>query len=226
MIEFLCVEKHIFAVVQDQVEFTFEASLPMVHRSESNKRTKVEYLSLQATGAKEFIYYTMQHHILLLLAILLSSASYSAGQQVLQLKDEPCQNYEEISAALLDAKSAWVDPDCYDFTYTFTGFQIGQPEPQSVRVRNGVAENGEKTIDDFFTMIESLCVEGCPNVGAARCEMEFAMEGYPMSIFIDVNQYQPDNRRAYIIEDFNFVVCEPTDDNDGEPEESPQQRYV
>lgn len=174
--------------------------------------------------------------MLLSLAVLLTTTTYSIGQQVLQLKDEVCQNYEETSAALQDAKAAWVDPSCYDFSYTFTGYQIGQPEPQNVRVRNGVAENGEKTMDDFFGMIESLCVEGCPDAGAGRCEIEYAIEGYPMSIFIDIDKYQPDNRRAYTIEDFAFVVCdeqqEPTDETDGpsnpegQPQEVPEQRYV
>lgn len=174
----------------------------------------------------------MKYQILFLLAVLLVSVTSSLGQG-LQLIDEPCQNYQETSAALQEAKAAWVDPDCYDFAYTFTGFQVGLPVPQAVRVRNGVAENGEKTMDDFFGMVESLCVEGCPDAGAARCEIEYALEGYPMNIFIDIDKYQPDNRRAYTIEDFAFVVCdgqeEPTDvpeTPEEQPQESAEPRYV
>ncbi|GAX10926.1 hypothetical protein FisN_2Lh456 [Fistulifera solaris] len=149
----------------------------------------------------------MKNIIISAVLVLLTSATSSLGE-VLELIDEPCQNYEETSTALQEAKAAWVDPPCYDFSYTFTGFQVGEPVPQAVQVRDGVAENGNKTMDDFFQMIESLCVENCPAEGAARCEVEYALEGYPMNIFIDIDQYQPDNRRTYAIENFAFIDCD------------------
>ena len=160
------------------------------------------------------------------LAVLIVLVSSSFGEEVLQLVDEPCQNYEETSAALQEAKTVWVGPECYDFAYTFTGFQIGEPAPQAVRVRNGVAENGEKTMDDFFGMVESLCVEGCPAEGAARCEIAYGVEGYPTSIFIDMSKYYPDDRRAYLIENYAVVDCDGQEEPAPVPEIPAEPRYV
>lgn len=177
----------------------------------------------------------MKNAILVLLTVLMAMVTSSLGEDVMQLTDEPCQNYEETSAALQEAKTVWEGPDCYDFTYTFTGFQIGQPVPQVVQVRNGVAENGNKTMDDFFAMVESLCVENCPAEGAARCEIAYALEGYPMSIFIEMNKYFPDDRRTYTIENYAVVECddqgqeeptEVTENPEAQPQETPGPRYV
>lgn len=127
--------------------------------------------------------------------------------QAMKLEDAPCQNYEQAEEVLIAAKAIWASPPCYDFSYTFMGFQVGTPSPIGVQVRNGVAENSEKTMEDFFDMIESLCVRDCPTSGAARCSNTFSDQGFPTRIEIDISKFTPDGARNYVISDFAVVEC-------------------
>ena len=130
--------------------------------------------------------------------------------QMTKLEATPCTNWEETKANLDSAKALWSQPACYDFSYTFLGFQVGLPAPKTVQVRNGVVAGGvgDKTIDDFFSMIETLCVADCPTKGAQRCRVLYdATAGYPSSILIDISQYIADEERMYSISDFAIVDC-------------------
>jgi hypothetical protein len=132
----------------------------------------------------------------------------AAEGQVMKLEDKPCQNYEQSAEALSAAKAIWAAPPCYDFSYAFTGFQRGTPLSKSVRVRNGVLSGeGDKTIDDFFDMIDSLCLRDCPSSGAARCFNTYSDQGFPTRIEIDISKFTPDDARNYIITDFAVVEC-------------------
>lgn len=128
--------------------------------------------------------------------------------QVIKLDDPPCQNYQQAEAGLTAAKAIWTEPPCYDFSYTFTGFQRGTPSPKSVQVRNGVVTGeGDKHMGDFFDMIESLCIQDCPTSGAARCSNTYSDQGFPTSIDIDMSKFTPDGARSYTISDFAVVDC-------------------
>jgi hypothetical protein len=132
----------------------------------------------------------------------------AAEGQVTKLEDKQCQNYEQSAEALSAAKAIWAAPPCYDFSYTFNGFQIGKPSSKGVQVRNGVVSGeGDKTIDDFFDMIDSLCVRNCPASGAARCSNTYSDQGFPTRIEIDISKFTPDGARNYIIADFAVVEC-------------------
>ena len=125
----------------------------------------------------------------------------------MKLIDTPCQNYEKTKETLAAAKAVWAAPPCYDFSYTFMGFQVGTPSPKRVQVRNGVS-SGDKDMDDFFDMIESRCVRDCPTSGAARCSVTFSdLLGFPTRIEIDISQFTPDGARNYVISDFAVVEC-------------------
>lgn len=139
--------------------------------------------------------------------ILLEMALPVQGQ-ARKLVDIPCQNYEKTKEELNAAKAIWAAPPCYDFTYTFTGFQNGTPSPKSVQVRNGVLSGeGAQNIDYFFDLIEAFCVRDCPTSGAARCFNTFSDKGIPTKVEIDISKFSPDGARNYIISDFAVVEC-------------------
>jgi hypothetical protein len=126
------------------------------------------------------------------------------------LQSNFCTNWQATQAALLSAKSKWTQPPCYDFSYTFRGFQVGVPSPKTVKVRNGAVTGGtgDKTMTDFFNMIESLCVTSCPTVGAFQCNAKYnSTQGYPESIFIDMQEFSVDEERIYRLTDFVVVDC-------------------
>ena len=124
------------------------------------------------------------------------------------LGNTPCTDWETTLSELNAAKSIWADPMCYDFSYTFRGYQVGAPEKVSVQVRNGQpVKSGGMTLPSLFDMIETLCISNCPNEGAQTCSVTYAAEGYPTSIFIDMSEYEADEERVYDISDFVIVEC-------------------
>ena len=130
--------------------------------------------------------------------------------QAAKLQATPCENWEANKASFEEAKSKWAQPDCYDYSYTFRGYQVGLPEPTLVQVRNGVAvgEN-KKTLTDFFDMIETNCISECPTKGAQTCANEYdADNGYPSSVYIRMSQYIADGTMTYGIDDFVVVDCQ------------------
>jgi hypothetical protein len=148
-----------------------------------------------------------------LLLLLVASAMHPVASQettVMRLEGTPCTDFENSKTAFDAAKAAWTEPDCYDYSYTFLGFRIGVPEAKAVQIRNGVADGDDKTINDFFDMIESLCIADCPAQGADQCSVAYATEGYPLSIFIDVSKYQADDERIYELTNFAVVLCPAT----------------
>ena len=146
-----------------------------------------------------------------LVAIMLLLQHRVVQGQMTKLEAPPCTNWEETKANLDTAKAVWTQPACYDFSYTFLGFQIGLPAPKNVQVRNGVVAGGagDKTVNDFFNMIESLCVQDCPTAGAQRCRVSYDdTVGYPTSILIDISQYIADEERMYSLSDFAVIDCD------------------
>jgi hypothetical protein len=147
----------------------------------------------------------------LLLALLAAGRCQAEDQTITQLRATPCINWEENKDAFEEARAEWSAPPCYDFSYTFRGFQVGLPEAKAVQVRNGVISgDGDKSINDFFDMIETNCVTSCPTAGASKCVHKYAGDGHPLSIFIDMSQYRVGEELTYGISDYSVVDCAAT----------------
>lgn len=127
----------------------------------------------------------------------------------MRLQETPCVDYENTKSEFDAAKTSWTNPACYDFSYTFLGFQVGAPSVQAVQVRNGaVSGDGDKSVEDFFDMIESLCISSCPDEGAETCIIAYDdTNSYPTTIFIDMNQYTKDDERIFELASFSVVDC-------------------
>ena len=179
--------------------------------------------------------------LVLSIAVYFSGITTVAGQQGnLILETTPCIDYETTQSNLQAAKALWTSQQsqetCYTFRYTFLGYQIGLPTSISVQVlQNGVVLSPDvdnpKTIEDFFDMIESLCITDCPESGAERCIVAYNAEhGFPESLLIDMSSYTKDEEHDYILEDFELVDCASTqqqqvnfgEDGDGEEGEQEQ----
>jgi len=153
------------------------------------------------------------------LLFALSLAFVAADEPIaIPVPNPSCTNWEEASAKYNEAVAKWVEPECYVFTYTFRGFTIGGPDPQTRQVRNGTAINLTdeqeqmyfKTLQDFFDLINDLCIERCPGDGAFVCDITYSEASgvtYPSSIFIDVSQLMADEERIYDITDVSTVDC-------------------
>lgn len=138
---------------------------------------------------------------------------FTAAQGVIFLEPDVCANWTEAKEAYDAAMSVWIEPNCYNYSYTFWGFQIGLPTPVNVTVRYGVAVNADeggedKTMQVFTDMIYDLCIANCPDEGAETCIVEYAPEGYPTRINIDMSRYIADETRSYTITNFLAFDCE------------------
>lgn len=168
-----------------------------------------------------------QPAILLFLGIflLLTIPDVSAQITTISLDATPCIDWEETRTAWDAARSRWTSPDCYDYSSTFLGFQVGTPQSRLVQVRNGVISGGsdhDRTVNDFLNIIESRCLTGCPNQGAERCIISYASEGYPTSIYIDDSRYIADEELIYVLSDFRVVEdCSVTSIRDSSNEALP-----
>jgi hypothetical protein len=129
---------------------------------------------------------------------------------------QDCVNWESNSAAFETAAATWVEPACYTFSYTFLGLGFGPPMANVRDVGNGQALNaveGEQlsTIPDFYDMIESLCVSGCPGFGAHNCTITYntTVPGvtYPDFIYIDIDENMSDEEQIYRLDDVAVLNC-------------------
>jgi hypothetical protein len=134
--------------------------------------------------------------LLLFLLFLGSTVAQSVSSYSL---NTPCVNWENSTAEYEAAIVSWVEPTCYNFSYTFLGFSIGLPQPEERQIVNGVALNVSDdvffhTLQDFYDMIYDLCVRDCPGgpgkneTGAHQCTNKYTTVSgvtYPESILID-----------------------------------------
>jgi hypothetical protein len=114
-----------------------------------------------------------------------------------QMLNTPCVNWENNTADYESAISSWVEPACYNFTFTFLGFRTGGPKPQERQIINGAALNVPDgaffyTLQDFYDLIYDFCVLNCPGpgsgIGAAQCKNNYTTVSgvtIPEYIYID-----------------------------------------
>ncbi len=115
---------------------------------------------------------------------------------VQEMENELCVDWESTAAAYEAAFEQWTAPSCYSFTYSFSNSTINNLEIKR-SVRDGMSLlNGDEgtlhTLNDFWNLIQTNCIQGCPNDGAHSCTIEYFMneEGgfmYPMELYIDMD---------------------------------------
>ena len=134
--------------------------------------------------------------------------------------DDKCVNATALQAALGAARDAWSDPTCYDYkVQRVSNLPPNLQTTHDVQVRDGAAVDSgdtedsinQRTIPDYYSMIQESCLAGCPLGKSHQCQVEFdPSTGVPTRIMID-----PDSRVAD--EDFfvfsDFVECSDDDDN-------------
>jgi hypothetical protein len=148
------------------------------------------------------------------LLVFVLPAAYNC--QVILLAPTPCIDWEANAAAFQAAAALWTEPACYNYSYEFLGFSIGEPQPVPVAVRNGVASDGTRTMGFFWDMIESLCIADCPTDGAQYCTIKYSTsKGYPESIYIDMSEYTADEERIYQLSNFTIVNCSSSSSSTG-----------
>jgi hypothetical protein len=129
----------------------------------------------------------MKPHLLFLLIL---------GPAVTQSKSL-CLNSENSTADYRAANASWVEPDCYNFSFTFRGFGRGNTT-QERQIINGAALNAPEnatfnTLQDFYDLIYRSCVLDCPDTlgngtGADQCKNNYTnVSGLtiPEYIYID-----------------------------------------
>lgn len=142
----------------------------------------------------------------------------------IKLQNEVCLNSETTVPEFQASYNQWKQQDssCYSFSYTFLGYSV--PSVESRTVVNGKAvgltdyqkEMWYHTIEDFYSMIDQLCVRNCPRTNASapaahRCNITYSTTGsltYPSSIFIDVNQIMADEERVYRLDNVTLLSGE------------------
>jgi hypothetical protein len=146
----------------------------------------------------------------------------AAGEEVCEgaLFSPKCVNYETVETDLLAARALWADPACYDFTVQRLGMMPeDETRPFNMTVRNRtVVENGggstNETINSLLYMIEKHCIAGCSegSSGAAhKCEIEYAPDGFPISIFIDYEEMIADEEYSLLVSNLAVIEdCGPT----------------
>jgi hypothetical protein len=115
--------------------------------------------------------------------------------------NENCVNWENSTADYTAAIASWVEPACYNFSYTFLGFRVGQPQPQKRQIVDGTALNVADgvflhTLQDFYDMIYDMCVLNCPGgggngTGAHQCNNNYTnVSGVTYPEYINIDVYQ------------------------------------
>lgn len=155
-----------------------------------------------------------------------------AQDEVIQLKNEPCINWEATAAAYQAAFAQWQEPACYTFTYTFLGFSVGEPAGVTQTVRNGASlQEGDRkqfqTLADVWNLIDEQCIQNCPLNGAHLCDVVYATTNdedgglvYPTLVSIDPDSIVIDEELIYRIEDVRVLNCAELDAEDVVEEET------
>jgi hypothetical protein len=85
----------------------------------------------------------------------------------------------------------------------------------NIIVRNRVVvENGggrtSETINSLLAMIEERCLAGCPEESSGavhRCDIEYAPDGSPISIFIDYEEMVADEEYSLLVSNLEIIEC-------------------
>ncbi|GAX12867.1 hypothetical protein FisN_15Hh355 [Fistulifera solaris] len=162
---------------------------------------------------------------LFLLSLLLCVVSAQADE-IIQLVNEPCVNWEATAAAYQEAFAEWQEPECYTFTYTFLGFSVGEPGGVTRTVRNGTALEPDDdqpfgTLMDVWKLIEEQCIQNCPENGAHTCDIEYTTREdgnlvYPAFVSINPDALLMDEELIYRIQDVRTLDCEELETEEGE----------
>jgi cell division septation protein DedD len=155
-----------------------------------------------------------------LLLVLLAAAMHPADSQPAD-SQTICTAWDktEFDEARADwSKSASA---CYTFSYTFSDFSGGE-DAKAVVVRDDVVVSGEgdKTINDFFDLIDKKCADSC------QCVNTYAGVGYPLKISIDESEVKVGEELIYTISKYEAVECNsiplmPTEPPTEAPTEAP-----
>ncbi|GAX19178.1 hypothetical protein FisN_15Lh355 [Fistulifera solaris] len=162
---------------------------------------------------------------LFLLSWLLCVVS-AQEDEVIQLTNEPCVDWEATAAAYQEAFAEWQESECYTFTYTFLGFSVGEPGSVTRTVRNGVALEQDDdqpfgTLTDVWKLIEERCILNCPENGAHTCDIEFTTREdgnlvYPAFVSINPDAMLMDEELIYRIHDVRTLDCAELEMEEGE----------
>ena len=136
------------------------------------------------------------------LLILVSLFASASAQEV-------CKNWAVRKAAFDAAKAAFVEPECYRFKYEDVTTSGSGPIKSVFVVRGSPTGEGDKTLGDFFDMIDTMCFSGCPTEGAYECTNTYAAIGYPLSIFIDISMFSAGEEERFKISGFAEEECPP-----------------
>lgn len=130
-------------------------------------------------------------------------------------------DWQETASQINNSLAIWANPACYDFAWTRECRCLDEFRgPFAVQVRNGQVVSPKNdlvlSMNGLLTQVQAYCVEGCPEQGAAACDLVFGDSGELVSVYIDVNAATADEEIVYRVE--NFTVC---DDAELVPSQSP-----
>ncbi len=128
---------------------------------------------------------------------------------------EVCIDWKLNAKKFKKAFAKWKAPSCYSFNFVQDNYDadwIGRV------IKNGKALKKKpyralQTIDDFYKLIKTKCIQGCPHHGAAYCYIEYKTDKksglvYPSYVSIQEDPYNYDDYVSYYIEDLCINKCD------------------
>ncbi|GAX23815.1 hypothetical protein FisN_20Hu017 [Fistulifera solaris] len=129
--------------------------------------------------------------------------------------DLVCLDWKLNAKKFKKAFAKWKAPPCYSFTF-YDGASDSDKKIKRV-IKNGKALNKKpyralQTIDDFYKLIKTKCIQDCPDHGAYHCYIEYAKDPksglvYPSYVQIQEDPYNFVDYVSYHIEDFCVKKC-------------------
>ncbi|GAX19176.1 hypothetical protein FisN_15Lu353 [Fistulifera solaris] len=127
-----------------------------------------------------------------------------------------CVDWQLNNKKFKKAFAKWKEPSCYSFTFVDAALEH-RPEIKRV-IKNGVALRKKpyralQTMNDFYKLIKSKCIQGCPDNGASYyCYIEYKTDRktglvYPWFVSISYDSEDVYDHDNYIIENVRIGKC-------------------